>query len=90
MQSEMDVLVLEDCVLHKAEQPLGPRARGAEPERTSPPVRQSLGRPGDGRAAGRRHAPRARNPATGASYPVEEGIPRLFVPTDAEQPTART
>ena len=25
----------------------------------------------------------ARNPARGTCYPVEEGIPRLFVPTDA-------
>ena len=38
MQSEMDVLVLEDCVLHKDEQPLGLRPwadAGREP-RPSP------------------------------------------------------
>lgn len=79
MQSEMDVLVLEDCVLHKNEQPLGlrtgllptedPRAElpWADPRTGEPLVASSTC---------------LHNPATGVSYPVEEGIPRLFVLTD--------
>jgi carbamoyltransferase len=78
MQSEMDALVLEDFVLHKAEQPLGlcsftsfgehspphPDSPWADPMTGEPLVVSSCV---------------ARNPVTGASYPVEEGIPRLFV-----------
>ena len=42
MQSEMDVLVLEDCVLHKSEQPLGFRPwteAGRDAHRPSPTAR---------------------------------------------------
>ena len=81
MQSEMDVLVLEDYVLYKDEQPLGmstwagangssqPEMPWADPLSREPLVmtRQA-----------------ASNPATGRTYPVEEGIPRLFVPTVGE------
>jgi carbamoyltransferase len=81
MQSEMDVLVLEECVLHKAEQPLGLRTQAAPdqgyPDPDSPWADPLTGDPLLVTEAG------ARNPATGASYPVEEGIPRLFVATDA-------
>jgi len=82
MQSEMDVLVLENFLLQKGEQPLGFRAWSkcehaaetsspwADPRNGQPLVMTSE---------------LAVNPATGASYPVEEGIPRLFVPTDDVQ-----
>jgi carbamoyltransferase len=80
MQSEMDVLVLEDCLLYKNEQPLGlhvwaepghdaaadPANPWADPRTREPLVVTPRG---------------AHNPATGAAYPVEEDIPRLFVPT---------
>ena len=58
MQSEMDVLVLEDFVLHKSEQPLGLQPwADVRPRRRRP--RQPLGRSADGRTAGRRRARRA-------------------------------
>jgi carbamoyltransferase len=81
MQSEMDVLVLEDCVLHKAEQPLGftvwarPGANGKADE-ASPWADPLTGEPLVVTPSG------ATNPATGACFPVDEGIPRLFVPTN--------
>jgi carbamoyltransferase len=81
MQSEMDVLVLEDCVLHKSEQRLGfkpwaddgavgnpsgsdPDSPWADPVTREPLVMTLTG---------------AINPVTSACYPVEDGIPRLFV-----------
>src|SRR5262249_55486319 len=83
MQSEMDVLVLEDCVLHKNEQPLGlkPWSRseaspleesspGADPVTREPLVVTSCC---------------ARNPVTGTNYHGQEGIPSLFVATDAKK-----
>jgi carbamoyltransferase len=78
-QSEMDVLVLEDFVLNKDEQPLGLKAwatstRESLPNPDSPWVDPVTGEPLLVTSSG------ARNPATGASYSVEEGIPRLFVP----------
>jgi len=78
MQSEMDALVLEDYVILKPEQPLGlrpwassgPQSESLEESPWADPV---TGEPlvMSSRAAG--------NPATGASYPVEDGIPRLYV-----------
>jgi len=83
MQSEMDVLVLEDFVLHKTEQPLGFQpwtAPGqAEPDAASPWADPATGEPLLVTAAC------ARNLARGTCYPVEEGIPRLFVPTSAAE-----
>jgi 2-polyprenyl-3-methyl-5-hydroxy-6-metoxy-1,4-benzoquinol methylase/uncharacterized protein YbaR (Trm112 family) len=80
MQSEMDALVLGDFVLLKHEQPMGLRlwatAKDASPEPASPWADPSTREPLLMTAS------EARNPATGASYPVEEGIPRLFVPND--------
>ena len=80
MQSEMDVLVLEDCVLHKADQPLGLRiwaeaGSTASPDPKSPWADPRTGDPLIVTFHG------AINPVTSASYPVEDGIPRLFVPT---------
>ena len=51
MQSEMDVLVLEDCVLHKDEQPLGDEALGRS-GRLRSRSRGTVGRSADRRAAG--------------------------------------
>jgi carbamoyltransferase len=85
MQSEMDVLVLEDFVLHKKEQPLGllPLSRTAEPNPVAADSPWADPTTGDPLVMS---PSAARNPATGASYTVEEGIPRLFVLTNpAEQ-----
>ena len=81
MQSEMDVLVLEDCVLHKSRQPMGVRAWSSSPsviEPESPWIDPRTGEP----LAVTAHC--ARNVATGQCYPVEEGIPRLFITGDAK------
>jgi carbamoyltransferase len=80
MQSEMDVLVLEDFVLHKAEQPVGlqpwaPANNGSIPHPTSPWADPLTGEPLIMTASS------AHNPVTGVCYPVEEGLPRLLVPT---------
>jgi carbamoyltransferase len=80
MQSEMDVLVLEDFVLPKAQQRLGFQGGFAEgpssaPDATAPWADPSTGEPLVVTASA------ALNPTTGRSYPVEDGIPRLFVPT---------
>ena len=77
MQSEMDVLVVEDYVLHKAEQPLGlatitDDVDGADED--SPWADPLSGDPLVLSASG------LRSPETGALYPIVEGIPRLFVP----------
>jgi carbamoyltransferase len=82
MQSEMDVLVLEDVVLHKRVQPLGLRA-WAPAGVSTPPADSPWADPvtGDPLVVTVRGA---RNPRTGHEYPVEEGIPRLFVPNDGE------
>jgi ubiquinone/menaquinone biosynthesis C-methylase UbiE len=85
MQSEMDVLVLEDCVLHKAEQPLGlrpwaqPASKEADPDSpwADPVSREPL----------LVTSTCAHNPVAGNCYPVEDGIPRLFVPTDSTDNT---
>jgi carbamoyltransferase len=78
MQSEMDALVLEDCVLHKDRQPLGLAVRAtAADDATSPWADPVSGDPLTVNECC------ARNPRTGRTFPVEEGIPRLFVPTDA-------
>ncbi len=87
MQSEMDVLVLEDFVLHKSEQPLGFTPWAA-------PGRQDLVDPASPWADPVTGEPLivtregARNPVSGACYPVEEGIPRLFVPTSPDGTTS--
>jgi SAM-dependent methyltransferase len=82
MQSDMDVLVLEDCVLHKTRQPLGLQpwvaSPGAAIDAASPWIDPITGDP---LAVTARCA---RNVVTGHCYPVEEGIPRLFVTNDAK------
>ena len=82
MQSEMDVLVLEDCVLHKTRQPLGLHLWSASPapapDAASPWVDPVTGDPLVVTARC------AHNVVTGRCYPVEEGIPRLFVANDAQ------
>lgn len=81
MQSEMDVLVLGNCVLLKTEQPVGFRV-WAEPEDRAQAASDSPW------ADPLTHEPLvvtrsgARNPVTGARYQVEGEIPRLFVPSD--------
>jgi carbamoyltransferase len=81
MQSGLDTLVVEDCVLHKVEQrlglsPLGSRCRGRFPDPDSPWID---GRTGEPLCV----TPTClKNPVTGVCYPIEDGIPRLFVPTD--------
>jgi carbamoyltransferase len=79
MQSEMDVLVLEDFVLHKKEQPLGLEVWG--PARSEAHAANPWADPLTGESLVMTRTA-AINPATGAHYPVEEGIPRLFVPTE--------
>jgi SAM-dependent methyltransferase len=88
MQSDMDVLVLEDCLLYKNEQPLGLRpwaASGPEgpPDPDSPWADPMTGDPLVVAGAC------ARNPVTGKCYPVEEGIPRLFALTDEQAADGR-
>jgi SAM-dependent methyltransferase len=81
MQSEMDVLVLENAVLHKEEQRLGQRpwaVAGGE-RRVDPDSPWADPRTGDPLVVS---AACAHNPRTGTCYSVEEGIPRLFVPSD--------
>jgi len=89
MQSDMDVLVLEDSILYKDEQPLG-LAAWAKPD---PEGRADPGSPW---ADPRTGEPMVvvnpgciRNPKTGMCYPVEEGIPRLFVPAEEEDVRGR-
>jgi carbamoyltransferase len=78
MQSEMDALVLEDCVLHKNDQPLGLAVRAAVDCPEASPWADPL--TGDPLIV---NDCCARNERTGHAYQVEESIPRLFVPTDA-------
>jgi len=97
MQSQMDVLVLEDCVLFKKEQRLGfepfadashstvgrignpsydnPDSPWADPETCEPLVVTSSC---------------AQNPTSGKCYPVEEGIPRLFLPDKPSEVNGRS
>jgi carbamoyltransferase len=82
MQSGMEVLVLEDCLLRKNEQRLGlkpweERATAASPD--SPWADPRTGDPLIMTPTG------ATNPVTGAGYPVEEGIPRLFVANEGAE-----
>jgi carbamoyltransferase len=81
MQSEMDMLVLEDYVLHKADQPLGLRPsalpnESAQPRPESPWADPLTGEPLVARPTC------LNNPVSGNCYPIVEGIPRLFVPTE--------
>jgi carbamoyltransferase len=84
MQSEMDVLVLEDIVLQKAAQPLGLSPIPASSSRPADTTRTPWVDPatGDPLSLCNSHA---KNATTGKTYPVEEGIPRLFVPTDLKE-----
>ena len=99
MQSEMDLLVLEDCVLQKKQQPLGLalgdtnghvdgatlRETGGRDAEPSLPEGPRAGSPWADPLTGEPLLPSPaalRNPITGTSYAVEEGIPRLFVLTD--------
>ena len=81
MQSEMDVLVLENCVLYKDRQPLGLQcwtaSEAAPPDQATHPWQDPVS--GDSLVV---TSSSAENRATGRRYPVEEGIPRLFVPDD--------
>jgi carbamoyltransferase len=83
MQSEMDVLVLENFVLQKDEQPMGFHAwtnnGSSEPDPNCPYADPRTGDPLIVTRTG------AVNPATGARYEVEDGIPRLFLPTDDKE-----
>ncbi|MGH9387878.1 MAG: carbamoyltransferase N-terminal domain-containing protein [Vicinamibacterales bacterium] len=81
MQSEMDVLVLEDCVLHKEQQRVGFQCwtnPGEAVDQTANPWRDPISQePLLVTSTG------AENVRTGKRYAVEEGIPRLFVTDDA-------
>jgi carbamoyltransferase len=82
MQSEMDVLVLENFLLQKSEQPLGFWPWASEQADTahtdSPWADPRTGEPLVVTTEG------AINPATRTRFPVEDGIPRLFFPEDRE------
>jgi 2-polyprenyl-3-methyl-5-hydroxy-6-metoxy-1,4-benzoquinol methylase/uncharacterized protein YbaR (Trm112 family) len=79
MQSAMDVLVLEDHILYKAEQPLGlDLALASEGPATYAEQPWADPRTGDPLVV---HARMMHNPVTDTWYPIEDGIPRLFVPT---------
>ena len=82
MHSEMDMLVLEDYVLHKTEQPLGFQPSVQFMETTQPDSDTPWADPLTGEPLSM-SSEKAVNPVTGKVYPVEEGIPRLFVPTEA-------
>jgi SAM-dependent methyltransferase len=84
MQSAMDVLVLEDFVLQKDEQPLGlaPWATARLDGRPDPDTPWADPRTGEPLIATTSDC--LRNPASGVCYPVQERIPRLFVPTAEE------
>lgn len=89
MQSDMDVLVLEDSILYKDEQPLG-LAAWAKPDpegRADPGSPWADPRTGEPMVAGNPGC--IRNPKTGMCYPVEEGIPRLFVPAEEKDVRGR-
>jgi carbamoyltransferase len=81
MQSQMDVLVIEDCVLEKEEQPLGlrlsPTPGDAECADTNPFADPNTGEP----LQIRPHC--LNNPVTGVCYPIQDGIARLFVAAKA-------
>ncbi len=82
MQSAMDVLVLENCVLRKDEQPLGMSLWHGSAVNT-PPLDSPWADPQGGEPLVMTTAG-ARNPTTGKRYLVEEGIPRLFLPREGE------
>lgn len=87
MHSEMDMLVLEDYVLHKTEQPLGfrravPTLENAHHEIDSPETDTPWADPLTGEPL-IVSLDKAVNPISGKVYPVEEGILRLFVPTES-------
>src|SRR5262249_46304507 len=85
MQSELDVLVLENFVLHKSEQPLCMKVRveanhPLKPEPDSPWADPVTGEPLVMTCT------EAINTVSGKRYPVIEDIPRLFVPTEGLAP----
>jgi carbamoyltransferase len=81
MQSEMDALVLENFLLQKTGQLLGFRARSSPEASRSPDPASPWADPrtGDPLVV---TSELALNPTTKTEYPVEEDIPRLFLPTD--------
>ena len=80
MQSEMDALVLENFLLLKEEQLLGFRAWAAC-DQTAPDPSAPWADPRSGEPL--TVTPKSVRSADGKpSYSVEDGIPRLFVPTD--------
>jgi carbamoyltransferase len=82
MHSEMDMLVLEDYVLHKVNQPLGlkPWVDSIEAKQAEPNTPWADPYTGEPLVVSSQMAV---NPVTGKVYPVEEGILRLFVPTES-------
>jgi carbamoyltransferase len=84
MQSEMDVLVLENMVLQKEAQPVGMTMWGGDPASRSEADATPWADPATGDPLSIDGC-LARNARTGRAYPVEEGIPRLFVPTDLDE-----
>ncbi|MEX0641313.1 MAG: carbamoyltransferase N-terminal domain-containing protein, partial [Pirellulales bacterium] len=99
MQSEMDMLVMEDAILYKHEQRLGfcpsvgsnGAAKGdvvgvASTDEVKATVDDSDAPWADPRTGEPLvvTATELRNPVTGASYPIHDGIPRLFTPGGPE------
>ncbi len=81
MQSEMDALVLENFLLQKSEQPLGFRPWDASEQADIGHTDSPWADPRTGEALV--VTPEgAVNPVTRTRYPVEDGIPRLFLPTE--------
>jgi 2-polyprenyl-3-methyl-5-hydroxy-6-metoxy-1,4-benzoquinol methylase len=81
MQSEMDVLVLEDYVLLKKEQPFGLKPWAEVKDAPLPDAASPWADPIT-REPLLMTATEARSSVDSPVYPVEEGIPRLYVPTD--------
>jgi carbamoyltransferase len=88
MQSEMDALVLENALLLKEDQRLGFTAWNADADAHAPDEPGPWADPVSGEPL-LVNSCCARNPVTGTTYPVEEGIPRLFVPTNSDELAGR-
>ncbi len=78
MQSEMDVLVLENCVLRKSEQRLGLMLNPDHNSNTRPPENSPWADPQTGEPL-IATPNELLNSTTGSSYAIVDGIPRLYI-----------
>ena len=88
MQSEMDVLVSRTSYCTRSEQPVRVKM-WVEPAKNGKPATPDPDSPWADPMTGEplvMTCDEAVNPASGTRYPVEEGIPRLFVPTEGRRP----